>query len=752
MIIRVNNVYKRIGRKEILNNIKCTLGKGMTFVVGDSGAGKSTLLNIMGLLDDATEGEILYGSNEQELKPVDRSDTFRAKHIGFVFQDSNLINGLTVYQNIELALSISGKKISKKDIDDYLAKFSLSHVRDEKVQVLSGGERQRAAIVRALIKDSDVILADEPTGNLDSANAENVFRELKQISEDKTVIIITHNLDKAKEYADRIIKIKDGQIESDIINSTVVSNYETQHDMSIKTGKLKFPFVKMLSLNNIFRHKGKFISVVAAIAFAFAVVMGIISVNYVVNNKINDMNYSYYDADLVNIYATDYTQLTVEDRAIVGESIPFTDEEIEYFSSCKEFAEVVPIPKIDIFLEGTYDSVDVKYIKTDEFFEKRIMNDSIEGSFPKTDNEIIIGEDIAESVFNNDAIGRKLVLESDYIEPIEFTVVGVNHMKNVDGVYYTYISSEIILDTYKENFISYINFAYIIEDFSITTITGGSLGVWLTTLNTQDDIIFGSAPAGPYEIGINTQVFNDLYWQLVGEEIDLAESELSEEQISRVLNESYYLGANNAYKVKITGIYNLEDRRLIAEEKWLKQISKTLPVVLQCYTVDMDAAENFNPNSYNSGYTFESYYQERFMFAVRTNDTVKYLMGVILLVTVLLTAAMTNSFIKISCSERIYEIGILKSLGTTMGDIRKLLVFDCLLLGICSGIMADIFYLVFICVLPKISDLSIQSVSVSVVICICCIAVSVLLCVLSGILKINKYARMKPVDAIRSRT
>ncbi len=186
--------------------------KGMTFILGKSGSGKSTLLNILGGLDRCDQGEmIVLGKSTANFKSSDY-DSYRNTYVGFIFQEFNILEDYDVYENVLLALQLQQKKPNMKEIDALLEKLGLLDLKLRKTNELSGGEKQRVAIARALIKNPKIILADEPTGNLDSKTSHQVMDLLKEISKEKLVVVISHDEESAKMYADRIIEIKDGTI------------------------------------------------------------------------------------------------------------------------------------------------------------------------------------------------------------------------------------------------------------------------------------------------------------------------------------------------------------------------------------------------------------------------------------------------------------------------------------------------------------------------------------------------------------
>jgi len=190
--------------------------KGMVFILGKSGSGKSTLLNIVGGLDMPDGGELIVkGKSSKDFSATD-FDGYRNTYIGFVFQEYNILGEFNVAENIALALQLQGKKNDSEAVEKILEKVDLAGLGNRKSQTLSGGQKQRVAIARALVKDPEIIMADEPTGALDSATGKEVFNTLKKLSEEKLVIVVSHDREFAEEYGDRIIELKDGKVISDL--------------------------------------------------------------------------------------------------------------------------------------------------------------------------------------------------------------------------------------------------------------------------------------------------------------------------------------------------------------------------------------------------------------------------------------------------------------------------------------------------------------------------------------------------------
>ena len=213
----INKVYQSKKNKVVaLNNISFQLGNnGITFILGKSGSGKSTLLNLLGGLDSPNSGEIIIDKKSMSKFSNKDYNAYRNTYIGFVFQDFNLIEDYNVYDNITSSLKLQRQKIDEIKVDNLLKELELSEFKFRKINELSGGQKQRVAIARALIKNPKIILADEPTGNLDSETGKQIFNLLQKISKDRLVIIVSHDRENANIYGNRIIEIKDGQIIDD---------------------------------------------------------------------------------------------------------------------------------------------------------------------------------------------------------------------------------------------------------------------------------------------------------------------------------------------------------------------------------------------------------------------------------------------------------------------------------------------------------------------------------------------------------
>jgi putative ABC transport system ATP-binding protein len=224
-MIKLNNLNRVFRTLDLettaLSNINLTVNQGeFVAIMGPSGCGKSTLLSILGMLDSPTSGRFEFSGNDIARYSEKQLANLRKASIGFVFQSFNLIDELTVYENVELPLQY--QKISKGErkerVEAILKRVGIDHRADHLPQQLSGGQQQRVAVARALVINPKLILADEPTGNLDSKNGDEVMTMLRELNKAGTTVIMVTHSEKESNYADRIVRLLDGQIMFDKAN------------------------------------------------------------------------------------------------------------------------------------------------------------------------------------------------------------------------------------------------------------------------------------------------------------------------------------------------------------------------------------------------------------------------------------------------------------------------------------------------------------------------------------------------------
>ena len=292
-------------------------------ILGPSGCGKTTLLNIIGGLDHYTSGDLIIdGISTKKYKDRDW-DTYRNHRIGFVFQNYNLITHQSVLSNVELALTLSGvdKKTRRKKAIEVLGKVGLKDQMHKKPNQMSGGQMQRVAIARALVNDPDILLADEPTGALDTKTSIQIMEILKEISKDRLIIMVTHNPDLASKYATRTINLLDGEITSDSRAYNSKKEIKEKKETGKKTS-MSFMTAMNLSLNNLMTKKGR------TILTAFAGSIGIIGIALIlaISNGVQEYINNVEEETLTS-YPLTVQEETVEIADFISSMQPSSDTE-----------------------------------------------------------------------------------------------------------------------------------------------------------------------------------------------------------------------------------------------------------------------------------------------------------------------------------------------------------------------------------------------------------------------------------------
>ena len=248
VVKNLTKIYKTKYHKDnvAINDVSFVFpDKGLVFIIGKSGSGKSTLLNMLGGLDTATSGDIIADGNNLSKFTEKDFIKYRSSFIGFIFQDYHVLDNMTVRENVRLAMDIVNQNDEEK-INHVLRKVDLVGYEDRYPKELSGGQKQRISVARALVKDVNVILCDEPTGNLDKKTSEQVLEMLKKLSTERLVIVVSHNMVEAETYADRIIELADGKI---VLDHERSSNYS--NEFKIENNIIYLPHYNDLRTNEV---------------------------------------------------------------------------------------------------------------------------------------------------------------------------------------------------------------------------------------------------------------------------------------------------------------------------------------------------------------------------------------------------------------------------------------------------------------------------------------------------------------------
>ena len=414
-------------------SLEFNLGE-FVIITGESGSGKSTLLNVLSGLDTYEEGQMYINGEETSHYSNEDIEHYRKTYVANIFQSFNLVNSYTVYQNIELVLLLNGfnKKDIKAKVIELIKKVDLYRYRNTKVSKLSGGQKQRVAIARALAKDTPIILADEPTGNLDTRSAQSVVKLLFEVAKDKLVIVVTHNYEQFEKYATRKIEMHDGLVREDI----KIKDYENSKPCIYDYKNITF-FNKMrLGIRNAFNIIPKFILLAMVFALVIFAFLGIYSSFRKGEYEENKNGFNYYFSDLTD------TRIIIKKK----DKVPFTEEDYKKISN---LPYVEKIEKNDIILDSKYSLNNDEYYFYGTIKNINELDHVDEGSMPLRNTDVVIEKYKDDYPTNlNDVLNIKFNLYDDnYYEKIndnyEFKVTGYVYYENSYGMNTIYVSDEI---------------------------------------------------------------------------------------------------------------------------------------------------------------------------------------------------------------------------------------------------------------------------------------------------------------------
>lgn len=428
-------------------NLELNIGE-FVVITGESGSGKSTLLNVISGIDSYEEGEMYINGKETSHYTEKDFEEYRKKYIANIFQSFNLINSYTVYQNVELVLLLNGykRKQIKKKVLDIIDKVGLTKFKNTKVSKLSGGQKQRVAIARAIVKDTPIIVADEPTGNLDTKSAYEIIELLKNVAKDKLVVIVTHNIEQVEKYATRIIKMHDGKM----IQNTEIKNINEDSKITQASGKnITIPNQYRLGIRNTFNIFSKFILLFIVFTFMSVAFLSEYSAFKLVEHSTEES--SGYSANLRDIS---------KERILINKQNrePFTEDD---YSKIKQLSNIDYIVEDDISLDTEFilrnDTLNTYgYIKDINNFKGNLDI----GRMPENNDEIILKANkddytiiqMLDKTLNGEFSLQKSYREGDTIKTVK--IVGIQYNENntiYDRTFY--VSNEVkkIVRSYVHN-------------------------------------------------------------------------------------------------------------------------------------------------------------------------------------------------------------------------------------------------------------------------------------------------------------
>ena len=704
-MIELKNVYKsyKVGKNnfEVLKDINLQFGdNGFISILGPSGCGKTTLLNILGGLDKIDAGEFLInGVNTNNYKSSDW-DSYRNNYVGFVFQNFNLINKYNVYCNIELTLRLNGinRKERKRLINEALNKVGLNGYGRKSVKNLSGGEKQRVAIARAIVNNPKIILADEPTGSLDSENSIQIMNILKELSKDHLIILVTHNDELANNYSDSILNIKDGVVSRENINSSLKNDEK-------KIKKVHMPLLMTLSLSikNIYTKLLRTLMTILACSIGIFAVILVLGVSNGVNEYIE-----YVQSSALSDYPIVISSSAVStiSGTILNSRTPYPDsDEILVTTSITNYQQI-----------SNMDSEFLEYLDEMDSSKYTILNynRSIKMKLISKTND----EEEPYKMLNNPSYFTEVIDDIDFLET-QYDVLKGSFPKKYNEFClvvdkYNSISSSILntigLDNQKER-------------YSFDEIIGQEY-----KLIENNDYYYYDDARGYYRTKSSSSYREELYnnaqttIKIVGiirEKENCAYSLYSTGMIYSSKFTDYILeSANNSNIVKDQLAYGY-DKKVTTGEPYEEYVSDTLTMSIEyqyqsdlitygavasvtrvnIYSMSFDDRIYVNDyvKSYPKGLSHINYSDRMSNITNELTAFVKVLSRVLLilaLICLLVSIIMTATTNYISVMERTNEIGILRSVGARKIDIGVIFCTEAIIIGILSGIIGiGLFYL-----------------------------------------------------------
>ena len=783
-------------------------------ILGPSGSGKTTLLNIIGGLDNYTSGDLII--NEVSTKDFKDNDwdIYRNHRVGFIFQNYNLIGHQSILSNVELALTLSGvgKSERRKKAILALKKVGLEKHINKNPNQLSGGQMQRVAIARALVNDPDILLADEPTGALDSTTSQQIMKLLKEVAKDKLVIMVTHNSELARAYSTRIIELRDGSIISD--SNPYVGKVNTVEDEIIRKNKTKkthmsFKTALGLSFNNLKTKKGR------TILTAFAGSIGIIGIALILSlsNGVNKY-IERVEAETLSSYPLTIMEESADLTEVMGILASGKDKEInhdkdkiysntimnkmfnsfvtkvskndlktfkKYLDNNDEIGKYVNEIKygynIDLNIFNTYNGELVKVNPSNLMSDLGMINSnemsSMYSSFGMGSNDVFVElMDNKENVLSQydliygsypEKYDEVVLIVNSNNEISDYTLyaLGLKDQKMLKEMMYNVMKGEEVDDTNLEfsyEDICNIEFKLMINT-DLFTKEGNRYVDRSNDLNYVNSILDKSVPLKV--VGILRG--NDDSVSYVSKTGGVGyTSKLTEYVINSVKNSSIVHEQENNKEVNIfTGSTFKLDESYEDNLRKLGVTSVDNPSSISIYSKDFEAKENVVRiiDEYNKEALEEEKitYTDTIGLLINNVTTIVNIISYVLIafvsISLVVSSIMIGIITYISVLERTKEIGILRSIGASKKDIARVFNAETFIIGLFAGCMGIIITLILnIPINVIINNLSgISGITkLPLVGSIILIIISVLLTMLGGLIPSKIASNKEPVLALRT--
>lgn len=743
-------------------------------ILGASGSGKTTLLNIIGGLDRYDSGDLIINNMSTKKFNDNLWDAYRNNCVGFIFQSYNLIGHLSVLENVEMSLTLSGVKNKKDKALSALDRVGLKDHAYKKPNQLSGGQMQRVAIARAIVNDPEVILADEPTGALDTKTSKQIMELIKEISKEKLVIMVTHNPDLAKKYATRIIEVKDGEVISD---SLPKEKYKDKNNIEIKKTKMSFLTALKLSFNNIRTKKGR------TFLTAFASSIGIIGISIILSLSNGfDKQVDIYQKNTLSNFPITISKSTMsmdekQMEEMMGSMMPgkgdYPKDKVIYSfdinsynmlhtnNITKEYIEY--IEKLDdslisgiSFTRATNLNL---LVKNGEDVKSVSSNELNMGVIPKElDKEDFMMEafDLLDGDYPKDITDIVLVVDSkNRVDTKILKALGLSDKEKID--FKEVLGKEIKLVFNNQYYTKYMNM--FIPNSNLDDVYYNKENLTLKIVGivrNKEDNYLGQIATSMNSLGNITDTSSMMSSNNIGS--ILYKNDLVEKVISVNSNSDIVLSQSKSDNSVFTGEKLDSDSK---ENMLLYLGSKDEPFMINIYPKDFESKDkiieyldkyNIDKNDENK-IVYNDLASTFISFGSKIMDAITVVLIAFSAVSLVVSSIMIGIITYISVLERTKEIGVLRSLGARKKDVSRVFNAETFIVGVLSGLIGVLIARLLIIpvniILKDLTGLSNVAI-LDPLHALLLIVISTTLTLIGGAIPANMASKKDPVIALRT--
>lgn len=743
-------------------------------ILGASGSGKTTLLNIIGGLDRYDSGDLIINNMSTKKFNDNLWDAYRNNCVGFIFQSYNLIGHLSVLENVEMSLTLSGVKNKKEKALSALDRVGLKDHAYKKPNQLSGGQMQRVAIARAIVNDPEVILADEPTGALDTKTSKQIMELIKELSKEKLVIMVTHNPDLAKKYATRIIEVKDGEVISD---SLPKEKYKDKNNIEIKKTKMSFLTALKLSFNNIRTKKGR------TFLTAFASSIGIIGISIILSLSNGfDKQVDIYQKNTLSNFPITISKSTMsmdekQMEEMMGSMMPgegdYPKDKVIYSfdinsynmlhtnNITKEYIEY--IEKLDdslisgiSFTRATNLNL---LVKNGEDVKSVSSNELNMGVIPKElDKEDFMMEafDLLDGEYPKDITDIVLVVDSkNRVDTKILKALGLSDKEKID--FKEVLGKEIKLVFNNQYYTKYMNM--FIPNTNLDDVYYNKENLTLKVVGivrNKEDNYLGQIATSMNSLGNITDTSSMMSSNNIGS--ILYKNDLVEKVISVNSNSDIVLSQSKSDNSVFTGEKLDSDSK---ENMLLYLGSKDEPFMINIYPKDFESKDkiieyldkyNIDKNDENK-IVYNDLASTFISFGSKIMDAITVVLIAFSAVSLVVSSIMIGIITYISVLERTKEIGVLRSLGARKKDVSRVFNAETFIVGVLSGLIGVLIARLLIIpvniILKDLTGLSNVAI-LDPLHALLLIVISTALTLIGGAIPANMASKKDPVIALRT--